>query len=142
MNKRFEEFMEKNDTLGRGDEGNEVNKQQQKEEKLLKDQEYIDRGVYVLNEFKAVRQESGFNEVIRNMTVKEVVCEFDDETPIEETLRNATQQIYEEICNYSQEVKLFKEWIQKKKPLPIKQPAKANQAAPTPLAETLNTQEG
>ena len=139
---RLESFMEKNDSLGRSaEENNEGKGQKEKEEKLLKDQSFINQNLRVVNEFKAARNQSQSNEIIRNMTFKEVVCEFDEEVPIEETLRNTTQQIYEEICNHSQEVKQYKEWGQKKRTLPIKQPTKVNQPVLNPLAET-NTQEG
>ena len=94
------------------------------EEKQAKDKAFIDQNKKVAEYFKEARRESNFEESIRNTMIKEVTCEIDEEYPFEEVLKNATFQIFEEICNFSQDVVTYREWLQKRKTFPMKHPQK------------------
>ncbi len=99
LRNRLEDFIENQDSEDKTHtEDKKALEQKKKEEKALKDNLYIETYHKIANAFIAARLESQFDEVIRNTTIKEVVCEFDDETPLEETLKNVTVQIFEDIC--------------------------------------------
>lgn len=97
----------------------------EEEERKAKDREYINHNVHVTKGFRSAREESKPEEPIRNMVILDVPCEFneEEETP-EESLKNITRLIYEEVCRFSNEVVEFKAWIQNKKTQPIKQTKK------------------
>jgi hypothetical protein len=92
------------------------------EEKAKKDhenQEFIRQNEEIIQAFKRVRQRSQKREYIRNMTIKETTCTFDNEIEPEEINTTIKKQIYEEICTFSLEIVAFQEWIKDKKATPL-----------------------
>ena len=142
MRNRLEDFMGSHGSQDQVEGQSERREQRraEEEERKAKDREYILQNVNVTKSFRLAREESKSEEPIRNMVILDVPCEFneEEETP-EESLKNITRLIYEEICRFSNEVVDFKAWMQNKKTQPIKQTKKPE---PEPLKVELEPVEG
>jgi hypothetical protein len=117
LKSRLEEFVDIQ-------EEKEKKKRQAEEEKAQKDSEnieFIKSQEEILQAFKRARKKSNKKEYIRNLTIKEVICVFDNEIENEEIESTIKKQIYEEICNFSLEIVAFQEWIKDKKAVPLQE---------------------
>jgi len=101
------------------DEEKKLEENAQKEEIRRRNQEFIQKNLQIVDGFKYARLLSSKKGNIRNSTVREVVCVFDDDFEMEELLNTIKRQVYEEICFYSLDFVAYQEWIKDKKTVPL-----------------------
>lgn len=124
LRNRLENFISNQDSEENEEAREALQQKAEKEEKAARDQVFMQKNSALIESFRKVRENSKVEDPIRSTVFREVVCEFDEDVPIEETLKTVTFQIYEEICNLSVDSVARKEWMQRKRTYPVKQPQK------------------